>query len=105
MGPKCGINTDVVKHLVTETKEHSNLQHTVGILFDEIKIKSGLVYSKQTGVIVGFCDMRDMNNELEHFKNQIENKGEDNPSRYVLTFKVRGVFTSLAYPFAYPRIF
>ena len=77
MGPKCGINTDVVKHLVTETKEHSNLQHIVGIWFDEIKIKSGLVYSKQTGVIVGFCDMRDMNNELEHFKNQIENKGED----------------------------
>ena len=31
MGPKCGINTDVVKHLVTETKEHSNLQHIVGI--------------------------------------------------------------------------
>ena len=25
MGPKCGINTDVVKHLVTETKEHSYL--------------------------------------------------------------------------------
>ena len=67
----------------------------MGILFDEINIKSGLVYSKQTGTIVGFCDMADMNNELEDFKNQIENKEEDKPtSTYVLTFMVRGVFTS-----------
>ena len=42
--PKCKLNINVVKHLVTETKEYSNLQRIVGILFDEIKIKSGLVY-------------------------------------------------------------
>ena len=71
------INFDVVKHLVTETKEYSNLQRIVGFLFDEIKIKSELVYSKQTGSIVVFCDMGDMNNELEDFKNRIENKEED----------------------------
>ena len=71
------INFDVVKHLVTETKEYSNLQRIVGFLFDEIKIKSELVYSKQTGSFVVFCDMGDMNNELEDFKNRIENKGED----------------------------
>ena len=46
--------------------------------------------------------MGDMNNELEDFKNRIENKEEDKSmSTYVLTFMVRGVFTSLAYPFAY----
>ena len=100
--PKCGINIDVVNHLVTETKEYSNLQRIVGILFVEIKIKSGLVYSKQTGSIVRFCDMGDMNNALEDFENRIENKEEDKSmSTYVLTFMVKGVFTSLAYPFAY----
>ena len=100
--PICGININVFKHLVTETKEYSNLQHIVGILLGEIKIKSGLVYSKQTGSIVGFCNMGDMNNELENFKNQIENKEEDKSiSTYVLAFMVRGVFTSLAYPFPY----
>ena len=57
---------------------------------------------KQTGSIVGFCGMGDMNNELENFENRIENKKEDKSmSTYVLTFMVRGVFTSLAYPFAY----
>ena len=72
------------------------------ILFDEIKIKLGLVYSKRTGSIVGFCDMGNMNNELEDFKNLIENKEEDKSiSTYVLTFMVKGFFTSLAYPFAY----
>ena len=59
--PKCGINIDVVKQVVTETKEYSNLQRIVRILFDETKIKSGLVYPKQTGSIVEFCDMGDMN--------------------------------------------
>ena len=44
--PKCGINIDVAKHLVTETKEYSNLKRISEILFDVIKIKSGLVYSK-----------------------------------------------------------
>ena len=69
----------------------------MGILIDEVKIKSGLVYSKQTGSIVGFCDMGDMNNELEDFKNRIENEEEDKSmSTYVLKVIVRGVFTSLA---------
>ena len=100
--PKCGINIDVVKHLVTETKEYSNLKRIARILFDEIKIKSGLVYSKQTGSTVWFCDMRDINKDLEDSKNRIENKEEDKSmSKYVLTFMVRGVFTSLSYPFAY----
>ena len=65
----------VVKHLVAETKEYSNLQRIVGILFDEIKIKSGLVYSKHSGSIIGFCDMGDINNELKDFKNRKQRRG------------------------------
>ena len=43
-----------------------------------------------------------MNNGLEDFKNRIENKEEHKyTSTYVLTFMVRGVFTSLGYPFIY----
>ena len=46
--------------------------------------------------------MGDINNELEDFKNQSENKAEDKSmSMHVLTFMVRAVFTSLAYLFAY----
>ena len=46
--------------------------------------------------------MGDINSELENFKNRIENKAEDKSiSTYVLRFMVRGVFTSLAYLFAY----
>ena len=43
-----------------------------------------------------------MNNELKDFKNRIENKEEDKSmSTYILTFMVRGAFTSLASSFAY----
>ena len=52
--PKCGINIDDVKKLVTETKEYSNLQRIMGILSDEIKIKSGLVTQNRPGVLLGF---------------------------------------------------
>ena len=46
--------------------------------------------------------MGDINNGLEDFKNRIENKEEDKSmSTYVLAFMVGGVFTSLAYLFAY----
>ena len=31
------------------------------LLIDEIKIKSGLVYSKSTGCIVGFTELGDIN--------------------------------------------
>ena len=45
--------------------------------------------------------MRDINNDLEDSKTRIENKEEDKSmSKYVLTFMVRGFFTSLSYPFA-----
>ena len=64
MQPKCGIISYIAKHLATEIKEHSNLQPIEETLFDEIKVQSGLVYSKQTGSIVGFFDMGDMNNEF-----------------------------------------
>ena len=100
--PKCGINIDVIKNLLKEIDSYSDLQQNVGLIFDEIKIKSGLVYSRQTNQIVGFCDMGDMNNELDDFKRHVEKGTEEKSlSSYVLTFMVRGIFTSLAYPFAY----
>ena len=100
--PSCGINTDVIKHFLEEIKEYSDLQKFFGIIFDEMKIKSGLVYNCHSGKIVGFSDIGDMNNELFEFQQRVKNKIDTKPiATSVLTFMVRGLCTSLAYPFAY----
>lgn len=39
----------------------------MSLLFDEMKIKSGLVFRRSTGRLVGFIDLGDVNNELDDF--------------------------------------
>ena len=71
-------NSGFLKLLHKKTlSKYANYTEPKWINFDVVK-HIGLVYSKQIGSIVGFCDMGDMNNELEDFKNRIENKEEDN---------------------------
>lgn len=42
----------------------SDWQKLVVILMDEMYIREGLVYKKQTGELVGFVDNGDVNNHL-----------------------------------------
>ena len=39
-------------------------QKHVSILVDEMKIQQNLVYNKQSGKLIGFRDLGDVNNEL-----------------------------------------
>ena len=66
--PLCGINTDVLKHLLEEIKEYIDLPKFVGIIFDEMKIKRALVYKRYSGKIVGFSDIGGINYELFEFQ-------------------------------------
>ncbi|XP_066934614.1 uncharacterized protein [Clytia hemisphaerica] len=52
---KVGFNADVFKHLLTLTEKQKSTH--VGLAHDEMKIKSGLVYNKHTGRIIGFTDL------------------------------------------------
>lgn len=67
-----------------------------------MKIKSGLVYNRHSGKIVGFSVIGDINNELFEFQQRVENKIDTKPiATHVLTFMVRGLCTSLTYSFVY----
>ena len=46
-----------------------------------MKIKSGLVYSKSSGRVIGFTELGDMNNEL----NEFERRMTDNKSKELVT--------------------
>ena len=39
-----------------------------------MKIKSGLVFSKTTGKLVGFCEMGEINDEIEKFSKAMESQ-------------------------------
>ena len=56
-------NPDIIERLVaeirlTEMKDH---KRNCTLLFDEMKIKSGLVFSRSTRKLIGFTEIRDIN--------------------------------------------
>ena len=74
----------------------------VNLLFDEIKIKSGLAYKRSSGKIIGFTEMGDLNEEISKLTKDCEkDEVEKAFSTYVNVFMVRGICSSLCYPFGY----
>ena len=72
----------------------------VGLLQDEMRIKSDLVYDKHTGELVGFVDLDKVGNDILNMKEVI--KKEEKPmAKYVLVIMVRGVGTKLKFPLAH----
>ena len=63
------------------------------LLFDEIKIKSGLVYSKSTGYIVRFTELGDINEELNEFERTFQNSSTRSKelATCVICFMARGL--------------
>ncbi|XP_066910451.1 uncharacterized protein [Clytia hemisphaerica] len=95
-----GFNPDVLENLLRLTENQQHLH--VGLVHDEMKIKSGIVYSKNSGKIVGFCDLGDINNEITCFDRRVTNQDEHPPiATHVLTLMVRAINFHLNYPVAY----
>lgn len=75
------------------------------LLFDEMKVKSGLVFRKSTGRLVGFCDLGQANHEIDRlFSSPCEGSaGKQTPqlAKNMLAFMIRPIFRpSLAFMIA-----
>ena len=56
------------------------------LLFDDIKVKGGLVFRKNTGRLVGFCD-------IDHlFSPPSQGSASDQIASYMLAFMIRPIF-------------
>ena len=66
-----------------------------------MRVKSGLVFSKATGKLVSFCDMGNVNDELNKFDRYFKGSAEAELATHVLTLMARGLFKYLKYPVAY----
>jgi len=76
-------------------------QRQISLLIDEMKIKSGLVFNKHSGNLVGFADISSVNRDIELI---VQGKPEDNGklADQALVFMARAVFKpSLTLPIAH----
>ena len=83
-----------------------HLSKQVMLLVDEMYVKDGLVFNKTTSALVGYVDLGDFNGYLRDFERQITHDCSGTSSRpvaktaAVFMFMVRGLFSSLKFPYA-----
>jgi len=100
-----GFQPDVVQVLKTEAEKKGMYGETwkcfVGILFDEIKIKSDLVYDKHIGELIGYCNLDKVGNQILDFQNNYEKSNKsDDLAKFMLVLMVRGIASDLKFPLA-----
>ena len=73
------------------------------LLLDEMYVREDLVYSKQSGRLVGFVDLGDVNNHLLAFERKLKGDVTSEPplAKTIMAFMVRGLFTPLRFPYAH----
>ena len=83
-------------------------QYQCALSMDEMKIKSGLVFSKRSGSLVGFIDLGSVNRDMERLAidDMTANSSNGHLAKQIFVFMARAVFhPSLAVPVAhYPSL-
>ena len=95
VNPKQGFNKLVIDELVGLTKSYSNTQRHIVLLFDEMNIRSNLVFIKNTGQLIGFTDLGDSTINYAAFEKQ------DQLASHALACFIRGPTTNLKFSFSY----
>ena len=99
-----GFNPDMIKCMYDGVKftELKEFEKHIILLFDGMKIKSGLVYSKSSGTIVGFTELGDINEEFNEFDRAFNGVNQEKKlASHVLCVMARGLFKHINYPLGY----
>ena len=100
-----GFSTEVDHQLMVTAKVMTSKEREklVVILLDEMDIREDLVYDKHSGVLVGFTNLGNVNNHLLTFERslEVERTYDGTLAKSVMTFMVRGLFSSLKYPYTH----
>ena len=95
------IELDVELFEAVSQQRPQQLAKYVGLVLDEMYVKEGLFFNKHSGELVGFADLGEINNLLADYEQQLS-ISETTPrplGKCVLLFMVRGLFTSLKFPY------
>ena len=101
---KPGFDDEVDKQLMKEAQIDTiqDFQKYVCLVFDEVRVKEGLVYDKHSLQVIGFVNLGDINNQLLKFeREQTSDSQEVTPpiAKHMLVFMVRGIFSKLEFPY------
>ena len=93
--PQAGFNPDVVDDLRKKGKKFVGFGKFVVLSFDEVKIKSDLIFDKHTGKVIGFVDAGDEDLNSGTFLNQ------EVMATHVLCFFVRDMMGNIKFNLGY----
>jgi len=89
---------EMLKQMISHDLPSSD-HHVCTLSMDEMKIKSGLVFSRRSGSLVGFTDLGYVHRELECLINDDDSNGKGRLASYAFVFLARAVFKpSLSVP-------
>ena len=105
MPAKSGFTSDVDRQLMKEAKinEIPEYKKYVCLTFDEVKVKEGLIYNKESMEIIGFVNVGDISEHLHEYERCCtEEISQQKPqiATHILMFMVRGLFSGLCFPYA-----
>ena len=68
-----GVSNEVIQRMISDMKLDSctDQEKLVGLMMDETKVKSGLVFSKRTDRLVGFVNLGSINSNLEALQSSL----------------------------------
>jgi len=99
---RLGFQPQVLEMLQKESNVNGlpETRRYVMLSLDEMKIKEDIVYDKNTGEMIGFINLGDINNAIQDL--QRDNTVDHPPvATHLLTLMVRGIFTKLEFPIAH----
>ena len=98
-----GFLTEVDAQIVKEANIVEDKDRFVVLVWDEMKIKEDLVFNKHTCKLIGFTNIGDINAQLDKLEKecQSEPKAHSNVATHMLLFMVRGMCSSLEFPYAH----
>lgn len=94
--PGVGFQKSIIDDLKKITSSYSKQQKYITLMFDEMKIKSNLVFDKNNDELIGFVDLGDPDINFFSFGEE-----ENTLATHVLIFYLRGLATTLKYCFSY----
>ena len=99
VGFSAELDAELLEAVLQQKPKH--LAKYVGLVLDEMYVKEGLYFNKHTGELIGYSDLGGVNNLLADYEQQLttSNKSPRPLAKCMLMFMVRGLFTSLKYPY------
>ena len=101
-----GFTEEIDKQLLGAAmrEKAGELNRYVVLVLDEMYVREDLVYDKHSGALIGFANIGDTNKLLLQFEQQVQGESDDETAseplaKTMFVFMVRGVFSSLQFPY------